>query len=62
MNNTIQPLDSFLDRGAVAFSPHARISGGPRLSDLRAGKRSSEPFKADTGDSGGRARGMRHEV
>ena len=25
-------------------------------------KRSSEPFKADTGDSGGRARGMRHEV
>lgn len=62
MNNTIQPLDSFLDRGAVAVSPHARISGVPRLSDLRAGKRSSEPFKADTGDSGGRARGMRHEV
>lgn len=46
-----------MNQGAVAVSPHARISGVPRLSDLRAGKRSSEPFKADTGDSGGRARG-----
>ena len=45
------------DQGAVAVSPHARIFGVPRLSDLRAGKRSSEPFKSDTGDSGGRARG-----
>ena len=62
MNNATQPLDSEKNQGAVAVSPHARISGVPRLSDLRAGKGSSEPFKADTGDSGVRARGMRHEV
>ena len=27
-----------MNQGAVAVSPHARISGVPRLSDLRAGK------------------------
>ena len=51
------PLILFWIKGAVAISPHAPNSGAWRLSDLRAGKRSSEPFKADTGDSGGRARG-----
>ena len=51
-----------MNQGAVAVSPHAPNSGAPRLSDLRAGKRSSELFKEDTGDSGRRARDIRQKV
>lgn len=58
---TIQPFDSFLNQGAIVISSHARNSGVSWLSIFRAGKRSSEPFKADTGDSIGRARDARQE-
>ena len=59
--NQYSPLIQKGSRGCCCFATRPK-SGAWRLSASRAGKRSSEPFKADTGDSGGRARGMRHIV
>lgn len=58
----MQPLDLKRIKGLLLsrHTPQIRARDGFLICVRES--RSSEPFKADTGDSGARARGMRHEV
>ncbi len=62
MNNATQPLDSKRIKGLLLSRHTPEFPAFLGFLICVRENRSSEPFKADTGDSGWRARGMRHEV
>ena len=62
MNKAIQPLDSKRIKGLLLSRHMPQIRARDGFLICVRENRYSEPFKEDTGDSGGRARGMRHEV